>query len=205
MDHIINHVELVGDMAAPPEFSHENHGIRFYRFLLEAERLSGAVDRLRVLCPAPVLEQAELTDGARVAVSGQLRSFNLRTEGARRLLISVYAERLALSDAPPENRVQLEGALCKPPVYRRTPLGREICDAMLAVNRPYHRTDYLPCIFWGRTAQEAAGLPVGATVALEGRLQSRDYVKQLPEGSQTRTAYEISVSAASFLTEAYET
>lgn len=179
-------------MATAPEFSHENHGRRFYSFFLEVERLSGAIDRLRILCPEPLLAQTAVDNGGQLAVQGQVRSFNLRTETGRRLMISVFAEQMELCDDPPENRVQLTGVLCKPPVYRRTPLGREICDGMLAVNRPYHRTDYLPCIFWGRTAQQIAELPVGATITLEGRLQSREYVKQLETGAQTRTAYEIS-------------
>ena len=199
MDHIINHIDLLGALATAPEFSHENHGRRFYSFFLEVERLSGTVDRLRVLCPEQLLEETELGSGEAVGISGQVRSFNLRTDTGRRLVISVFAEQLALTDGAPENRVQLEGTLCKPPVYRRTPLGREICDVMLAVNRPYHRADYLPCIFWGKTAQAMADLPVGTAVALEGRLQSRSYVKQLPEGAQTRTAYEISVISSQVL------
>ena len=92
--------------------------------------------------------------------------------------------------------MELTGAICKEPVYRRTPLGREICDVMLAVNRLYHRTDYLPCILWGRTAQELSQLPIGARIHLNGRLQSRDYIKVLPDGNEKRTAYEVSVTTA---------
>lgn len=193
MEHELNRIVLCGAMASAPELSHENHGRRFYRFFLEVPRLSGAVDRLRVLLPESLLAAAEAGDGASLLVQGQVRSFNLRTQTARRLVISVFAENLAVCDDPPENHVLLTGTLCKPPVYRRTPLGREICDGMLAVNRPYHRSDYLPVIFWGKTAQRAAELSVGTSLAIEGRLQSREYVKQLDTRAETRTAYEISV------------
>ena len=199
MEQFLNRVELCGSLAGAPEFSHENHGRRFYRFYLEAERLSGTRDRLPVLCPEPLLAETETALGTALYVQGQLRSFHLRTQTGRRLLISVYAELLAVCDDPPFNRVQLTGALCRPPVYRMTPLGREICDGLLAVNRPYHRADYLPCIFWGRTARELADLPVGALLAVEGRLQSRDYIKQLDTGPETRTAYEVSVAQTELL------
>lgn len=195
MEHALNQITLCGALATAPEYSHENHGRRFFRFFLEVARLSGATDRLPVLCPEGLLAQAEAADGAALYVQGQLRSFNRRTESGRRLVISVLAEQMFVCDDAPENRVLLTGALCRLPVYRMTPLGREICDGMLAVNRPYHRSDYLPVIFWGRTAREAAVLPVGAVLALEGRLQSRDYVKQLETGPETRTAYEVSVVA----------
>ena len=197
MEHIINHIELCGAMDTAPAYSHENHGRRFYRFLLAVERLSGNVDRIPVLASEELLEQTDVCWGERLCVVGQVRSFNHRTETGRRLVISVYAETMEPSADPPDNRVQLTGALCREPVFRRTPLGREICDGMLAVNRPYHRTDYLPCIFWGRTARRIAALGVGSTVTLEGRLQSREYTKLLEDGTVVqRTAYEISAVTA---------
>lgn len=195
MEHELNRISLCG-RPTPAEYSHENHGRRFYRLFLEVPRLSGAVDRLRVLLPESLLAQAEAATGGLLFVQGQLRSYNHRTETGRRLVISAFAEQLAACGSEPENRVLLTGALCRQPVYRRTPLGREICDGMLAVNRPYRRADYLPCIFWGRTAQEVSRLPVGTMLALDGRLQSRDYVKQLETGPETRTAYEVSVMEA---------
>ena len=200
MEQILNHIELSGTVLCAPEFSHENHGTRFFSFILEVARLSGTVDRLRVLCSEALLEQTPLCTGSEIAVSGQVRSFNQRTGERRRLVISVFAAALVDSDGPPQNQVELIGALCKDPIYRRTPLGREICDAMLAVDRPYHRTDYLPCIFWGKTAQKIAALPVGTQIHLQGRLQSRDYVKLLEDRSETRTAYEISAILAEPLT-----
>lgn len=196
MEYTANRVTLRGSLAGLPAFSHENHARRFYRFFLEVERLSGTADVLPVIAAEDVLNTMDLSGGGRIEVRGQLRSFNSRAPSGRKLILSVYAAELETSDEGPENLVELTGALCKPPVYRRTPLGREICDVMLAVSRPYHRTDYLPCILWGRTAQAAAQLPPGAQLALTGRLQSREYVKLLPGGSETRVAYEVSAAAA---------
>lgn len=196
MEYTANRVILRGSLAGLPAFSHENHARRFYRFFLEVERLSGTADVLPVIAAEDVLNTMDLSGGGRIEVRGQRRSFNSRAPSGRKLILSVYAAELETSDEGPENLVELTGALCKPPVYRRTPLGREICDVMLAVSRPYHRTDYLPCILWGRTAQAAAQLPPGAQLALTGRLQSREYVKLLPGGSETRVAYEVSAAAA---------
>lgn len=196
MEYTANRVILRGSLAGLPAFSHENHARRFYRFFLEVERLSGTADVLPVIAAEDVLNTMDLSGGGRIEVRGQLRSFNSRAPSGRKLILSVYAAELETSDEGPENLVELTGALCKPPVYRRTPLGREICDVMLAVSRPYHRTDYLPCILWGRTAQATAQLPPGAQLALTGRLQSREYVKLLPGGSETRVAYEVSAAAA---------
>lgn len=196
MEYTANRVILRGSLAGLPAFSHENHARRFYRFFLEVERLSGTADVLPVIAAEDVLNTMDLSGGGRIEVRGQLRSFNSRAPSGRKLILSVYAAEIETSDEGPENLVELTGALCKPPVYRRTPLGREICDVMLAVSRPYHRTDYLPCILWGRTAQAAAQLPPGAQLALTGRLQSREYVKLLPGGSETRVAYEVSAAAA---------
>ena len=197
MEYIINHIRLCGTMDTAPVFSHENHGRRFYSFFLSVERLSGTLDRLRVLVDLELLNEADCAWGERVAVTGQVRSFNQITETGRHLVISVYAETLELTDEAPDDQVTLTGTLCRDPVYRRTPLGREICDGMLAVNRTYRRTDYLPCIFWGRTARQIAGLTTGARITLTGRLQSREYTKVLPDGeTETRTAYEISAVTA---------
>lgn len=196
MEHTVNRVMLRGTLAALPAFSHENHMRRFYRFALEVPRLSGAVDVLPVIAAQDVLDGMDLFSGDQIEVTGQIRSFNSKAQQGHKLILSVYAEALTTAEGEPENRVQLCGALCKPPVYRRTPLGREICDVMLAVNRLYHRTDYLPCILWGRTAQELSQLPIGARIHLNGRLQSRDYIKVLPDGNEKRTAYEVSVTTA---------
>ena len=136
MEHTANRVQLCGALAELPRFSHENHDRRFYRFPLEVERLSGAVDVLPVIVSEEVLCEMDLSGGEMLAVTGQIRTFNNRAQTGRRLVISVYAESLASCDGEPENQVELTGTICKEPVYRQTPLGREICDLMLAVNRP---------------------------------------------------------------------
>ena len=199
MEHTDNRIELCGSLAELPQFSHENHDRRFYRFVLEVERLSGAVDLLPVIVPEAVLEAMDISGGSMLAVGGQIRSFNSRMPGGRRLVISVYAEKLETCEEETRNVVELTGVVCKEPVYRRTPLGREICDVMLAVNRPYHRADYIPCIFWGRTASEVAACSVGDALSLTGRLQSRAYVKMLENGTENRTAYEVSAMTAEIL------
>ena len=201
MENTANRIDLRGDLVALPVLSHENHGQRFYRFFLDVARLSGTADRLPIIAAQSVLEEMDLSAGSRITVTGQVRSYHVRTEARRKLLLFVYAQSLQTSDAAPLNDVFLSGTICKPPIYRRTPLGREICDVMLAVPRQYQRTDYIPCILWGRTAQCAAGLPVGAQIALAGRLQSRGYVKVLPEGTEERTAYELSAMELEILDE----
>ena len=196
MEHTSNRIILRGSLAGSPVYSHENHGRRFFRFPLEVPRLSGTTDTLQVMAPEDLMAQTPVDGGDMVEVAGQIRSFNSRGETGRKLIISVYAERLGLSTGEPVNQVELEGTVCKVPIYRRTPLGREICDVMLAVNRPYRRTDYLPCILWGRAAREAAQLGVGARLSLTGRLQSREYLKVLDGVGQRRTAYEVSAISA---------
>ncbi len=197
MEQTVNRILLRGALASAPAFSHENHGRRFYRFLLEIPRLSGTTDILPVVAPEALLASVEIEEAALVEVLGQIRSFNSRQETGRKLIISVFAGQLRLcSSGAPANEVALEGVACKPPVFRRTPLGREICDVMLAVNRPYRRSDYLPCIFWGRTAREIAQAQVGEWIALTGRLQSRSYTKVLADGSERRVAYEVSAIGA---------
>ena len=189
-----NHAVLRGTAAAEPVFSHTNHGVDFFLFPLTAPRLSGAEDRLNVVAPAPLLADFPLTSGRRVEVAGEVRTFNNRTGPGSRLVITLLARALTETEEAPCNQLTLSGVLCKPPILRRTPLGREICDLMLAVNRRYGRADYLPCIAWGALAQRCAGLAVGDGVALEGRLQSRLYQKVVEGAVQERTAFEVSVT-----------
>ena len=198
MDTTVNLIVLRGSLASRPEYSHENHGRRFYQFFLDVPRLSGTVDTLKIIAAEEILARAPL-DGEAVQVVGQIRSFNNRTSVGRKLIISVFAEDLCLCDGEPENAAELTGTICKAPIYRKTPLGREICDVMLAVNRSYHRSDYLPVILWGRTAKEIAPLPVGTVLSLTGRLQSREYLKVLDTGTERRVAYEISAMSAQVL------
>lgn len=196
MGQICNQILLRGELEALPVFSHESHGRRFSRFSLAVERLSGAVDVLGCVAPEELVQALDPSGGGMIELQGQVRSFNNRSGEGRRLVITAYAEQLRSCEGEPANEVTLLGSICRPPVFRRTPLGREICDIMLAVNRPYRRADYLPCILWGRTAQQCAGLAVGSPLALTGRLQSRVYVKQLPDRAEERTAYEISAITA---------
>ncbi len=196
MDTTANKILLRGELARLPEFSHENHGRRFFAFPIRVERLSGAVDLLDAIVSESLLDTVDLSGGQMIEVAGQLRSFNNRGGAGRKLIISVYCEQMRSCCGEPENQVQLRGTICKAPVFRRTPLGREICDVMLAVNRQYHRADYLPCILWGKTAREVGAMPVGTKLEVIGRLQSREYVKVLDSGSEKRTAFEVSAVSA---------
>ena len=198
MEHITNQITLRGSLASLPRFSHENHGRKFYRFTLEVPRLSSTVDLLPVIAEASLVDGLDPSGGEMITVTGQVRSHNIRTDGVRHLLIFVFASSVICEDGEPVNEVILEGPLCKDPVYRRTPLGREICDVMLAVPRAFHRADYLPCILWGRTAQEASQCAIRDTVRIYGRLQSRIYTKATGAGVEERTAYEISALSAEF-------
>ncbi len=201
MEHTFNAITLRGTLAALPEFSHENHGRRFYRFVLEVPRLSGAVDLLPVIAQEQLVLELDPTGGDMLTVTGQIRSHNQRVDGVRHLMIFVFASSVSAECGEPVNDVLLEGPLCKEPTFRRTPLGREICDAMLAVPRAFRRADYLPCILWGRTAQEISSCHVRDRIRIYGRLQSRVYNKLTDEGLIERTAYEISALQAEILEE----
>jgi len=196
MEQAINTITLRGSLQALPEFSHENHGKRFWRFTLEVPRLSGAIDFLPVVAEEPLISSIDPTAGSMLTVTGQIRSHNQRAQGSRRLLIFVFAASILPEDGEPINDVILEGPLCREPVFRRTPLGREICDAMLAVPRAFHRADYLPCILWGRVAQAVSCCHTRDRIRIYGRLQSRVYTKLTEEGAIERTAYEISALSA---------
>lgn len=196
MEHMANHITLRGSLVCLPQFSHENHGRRFFRFFLEVPRLSGAVDTLPVIAEEGVLNAVDLSDGEKLTIAGQVRSHNIRTDSKRHLLIFVFANAIICEDGEPLNEVILEGPLCREPTYRRTPLGREICDVMLAVPRAFKRADYLPCILWGRTALEVSRFHTRDRLRICGRLQSRVYTKVTEKGSEERTAYEISALTA---------
>ena len=201
MEHTENTILLRGELLELPQFSHENHHKRFYRFLLSVPRLSGTVDTLPVIAEESVLNHMDLSGGEMLCVTGQIRSHNSRENGIRRLLIFVFATEIIVQDGEPINEVTLAGPLCRNPTYRRTPLGREICDVMLALPRAFHRADYLPCILWGRTAQDVALCHTSDRIRIQGRLQSRTYTKQTEAGPEERTAYEISALSAEILDE----
>ncbi len=196
MEHVTNQILLRGSLVSLPQFSHENHSRKFYRFYLEVPRLSGTVDTLPVIAEESVLNAMDLSGGQMLTITGQVRSHNIRSDGRRHLLIFVYALSILCEEGEPLNEVVLEGPLCRDPTYRRTPLGREICDVMLAVPRAFNRADYLPCILWGRTALDASQCRTRDRLRICGRLQSRVYTKVTQTGSEERTAYEISALTA---------
>ena len=199
-----NTIHLRGQITQNLEFGHELFGEQFYVTTLRVPRLSGAEDFLPITLSERLLIDEPLTAGSMLCLEGQLRSYNKVIEGSGRLLITAFAQRILNCDEDTENpnRVQLTGALCKPPSYRTTPFGREIADLMLAVNRSYGKSDYIPCIAWGRTARYASNLKTGDKVQLVGRFQSRAYLKQMPDGTLlNKVAYEVSISRLSSLKE----
>jgi len=199
MEHTINTITVRGRLQGLPQFSHENHGKRFLRFYLEVSRRSGAVDILPVVVEERLMGQIDPTAGEMLTVTGQIRSYNHRSDGVRHLMIFIFASMVIVEDGEPINDVVLTGTLCREPTYRRTPLGREICDVMLVSPRAFHRADYLPCILWGRMAQEISSCHTGDRIYIEGRLQSRIYTKLTEDGPLEKVAYEISALSAQIL------
>lgn len=187
-----NELTLCGTLADTPCFSHESHGINFYTFPLCIKRLSGTEDIINVISSEPLLP-CELHPGDFLCLNGELRSFNNNSGTGNKLAIYAFAKTLRQTDAEFRNELKLGGIVCKPPIYRRTPLGREICDLMIAINRRYGRSDYLPCITWGRLSGAASVLTPGDFIHITGRIQSRSYVKAFETHEEMRIAYEVSV------------
>ena len=199
MDHSAeknNRVFLMGEIVSEATFSHEVYGEGFYELYVRVMRLSGQADVLPVTISERLIEGNDLKPGSAICALGQFRSYNKLEGGRSRLMLTVFVRELvdgATSRNP--NSIVLSGYICKPPVYRTTPFNREIADLLVAVNRAYNKSDYIPCIAWGRNARFVQNLKVGDRVALSGRIQSREYVKRLSETeSVTMTAYEVSVS-----------
>lgn len=191
-----NNVHLSGEIVTEPELTHEICGEGFYEFFLSVPRLSEQTDVIPVTVAERLLCEIHPKAGDRITVDGQFRSYNKMADGHSKLMLTVFVKELEEADGsdPGPNTVELTGYICKPPVYRTTPLSREICDMLLAVNRAFNKSDYIPCIAWGRNARYCKTLPVGTKLRVAGRVQSRRYVKKLSEEvSETRTAYEISV------------
>ncbi len=194
-----NQVTIIGEVASAFTYSHEVFGEGFYMVDVLVRRLSNSNDRIPLMVSERLLDVTQDYRGAFIMVSGQFRSYNRHEEQKNRLVLSVFAREVEFIEEEPDgaktNHILLEGYICKKPVYRKTPLGREIADLLLAVNRPYGKSDYIPCICWGRNARYASGFEVGEHVQILGRIQSRDYVKKLSETeTEVRTAYEVSVS-----------
>ena len=194
-----NKVTLKGIVASLPEYSHEVYGENFYTLFLAVERLSDHQDIIPITVSDRILKENNFEIGATVALKGQFRSYNKVENEKSKLMLTVFVREVVDSlEDDVTNEIILSGYVCKTPVYRTTPFKREICDILIAVNRAYNKSDYLPCIAWGRNARFAKGLNVGDGVTLTGRIQSRDYQKKLSEAETvTKTAYEISISTIS--------
>ncbi len=191
-----NRVYVSGVIVSDAAFSHEVYGEGFYEFHVRVMRLSGQADILPVTLSERLIQGAALCKGKQICALGQFRSYNKIENGKSRLMLTVFVRELlsALPDKNP-NSILLSGYICKPPVYRTTPFNREIADVLVAVNRAYNKSDYIPCIAWGRNARFVKTLGVGDRIAISGRIQSREYQKKLSETeAKTMTAYEVSVS-----------
>ena len=189
-----NYTRLCGSIAGNPVYSHSSRSQQFYIFPLEIERLSGNRDIINIVVRREQLAELTVQSSGKLWVEGQLRTFNNRHGQGAKLVITVLARQLGFCDGEDENLVQLMGTLCKAPNLRTTPMGRDICDLMLAVNRHYGRSDYLPCICWGIKARQASQWTVGTQLRLQGRIQSRNYIKLTEEGPVEKTAFEVSVT-----------
>lgn len=194
-----NRAELCGMVAEDPRYSHESRGGEFYIFPLETCRLSGTADRLNVILRREMVTPL-LNAGATVRVGGELRSFNNKSGVGNRLILTVFAREIQPWYGEDENRIALTGTICKEPGLRVTPMGREICDIILAVGRRYHRSDYIPVITWGLQAREVARKTVGDRLSVQGRLQSRSYTKIVDGEPEERVAYEVSAGDVTLLT-----
>lgn len=194
-----NQVSIAGEIISPFTFSHEVFGEGFYMADIAVKRLSDSEDLIPVMVSERLVDVTEDLTGATVRVAGQFRSYNRHEEKRNKLVLSVFAREWEFIEEEVENaktnQIFLDGFICKPPVYRKTPLGREIADLLIAVNRPYGKSDYIPCICWGRNARFASCMEVGTHVNVWGRIQSREYNKKINENDvEKRIAYEISVS-----------
>ena len=195
MENCNNMAHVCGIVEDEAVFSHEIYGEKFYTFTMKIPRLSDAADYIRIMISERL--DFDVVVGERVDITGQFRSYNSYENGTNRLILTVFARdiKMCSGDVKNPNSLYLNGYVCKPPVYRTTPFGREICDILLAVNRTYNKSDYLPVFAWGRNARFAADFLVGDNVKIWGRIQSRVYKKQISEDdTQLRTAYEVSVN-----------
>ena len=201
-----NHLVLVGKVTSDKRFSHEIYGEKFYIFDLAVPRLSGNADIIPITVSERLLSINDLTIDSKITVEGQFRSYNSYENERNKLVLTVFAKdikfiedqeaEIEVSKDVVSNEVTLNGYICKKPIYRQTPFGREISDLLLAVNRAYNKSDYIPCIAWGRNARFCENIPVGTEVKIVGRVQSRTYEKKYEDGRvETKVAYEVSVSS----------
>ncbi len=205
-----NQVTVMGEIVSEFSYSHEIFGEGFYMMDVSVKRLSESYDRIPVMVSERLLDVSQSYVGMLVCVNGQFRSYNRHEEKKNRLVLSVFAREIEFVEQVEEssktNQIYLDGYICKEPIYRKTPLGREIADLLLAVNRPYGKSDYIPCICWGRNARYASNVKVGERCAIWGRIQSREYMKKLDEEHvEKRVAFEVSVSKLELVAEEQET
>ena len=199
-----NQVQIMGEIVSQFTFSHQVFGEGFYLVDVCVKRLSESEDIIPVMISERLVDVTQDYEGEDILVTGQFRSYNRHEEKKNRLVLSVFAREITFveeeDDSVKSNQIYLDGYICKPPVYRKTPLGREIADLLIAVNRPYGKSDYIPCICWGRNARYASAFAVGGHVLVWGRIQSREYMKRLNETeSEKRVAYEVSVSKLEYV------
>lgn len=200
-----NKVSISGEVVSEPEFSHEVYNEGFYEFYLKVSRLSVAYDIIPVTVSERLMKISNIKVGSKISGYGQFRSYNKLQDGKSKLLLTVFLREIVPYDeyANP-NSIEITGYVCKEPVFRTTPFNREISDVLLAVNRSYNKSDYLPCIAWGRNARFVKDFVVGDKVIVSGRIQSREYQKKLDDEVVTRTAYEISLSKIELVREENE-
>ena len=194
-----NQVSVMGTIVSDFEFSHQIFGEGFYMVDIMVERLSDSADLIPLMVSERLIDVTADYKGYHIAVTGQFRSYNRHEEHRNRLVLSVFAREITflneIEESAKTNQIFLDGYICKEPIYRKTPLGREIADLLLAVNRPYGKSDYIPCICWGRNAKYASTFQVGQKCSVWGRIQSREYVKKINEEEmEKRVAFEVSVS-----------
>lgn len=202
-----NNITVSGEIVSEAVFNHEVFGEKFYLISLKVNRLSETDDIIPLMVSDRLVDLSTLELGKTITVDGQLRSYNKHEETRNRLILSVFARNIEFAEenatVSNHNNIFLDGYVCKQPIYRKTPLGREICDVLVAVNRPYGKSDYIPCICWGRNARFADGFQVGDRIKVNGRLQSRTYIKKIDENTtEEKTAYEVSVSKVELFEEA---
>lgn len=192
-----NSVEIVGTIVEECQFSHEVYGEGFYIFKISSDRLSDNADILPITISERLIEKEQLTIGTIVEITGQLRSYNNYTDKKNKLILTIFARDIKILDVLGDknpNQIILNGFICKTPIYRKTPFGREIADILIAVNRAYNKSDYIPCIAWGRNARYIVNLNVGDNIRIWGRIQSRTYQKKIGEAIEEKVAYEVSIS-----------
>jgi len=211
-----NQLVLVGKVTSDKRFSHEIYGEKFYIFDLSVPRLSGNADIIPITISERLLLEEDLSIGKNIVIEGQFRSYNSYENEKNKLILTVFAKEIKFAEDQEEefkpskenvsNEVILIGYICKKPIYRKTPFGREIADILLAVNRAYNKSDYIPCIAWGRNARFCENVPVGTQVKIVGRVQSRQYEKKYEDGtSEVKVAYEVSIASLEVIDEALNT